>query len=94
MKLTSTPRRLLQLDALFARRGQGLEARREPQLDAQDTRLPDDSEFMELLARQDGREPPGCQIGRLAAEVALEEGGRRFYAPREESEVMESRRRS
>lgn len=90
MKLTSTPRRLLQLDALFARRGHGVEARREPQLDAQDTRLPDDSEFMELLARQD--QPPGCQIGRLAAEVALEEGGRRFYTPRDESEVLDPRR--
>ena len=52
----------------------------------------DDSEFMELLARQDNREPPGCQIGRLAAEVALEEGGRRFYTPRDESEVLDPRR--
>jgi len=88
MKLVSTPRRLLQLDALFARRERGVEARREPQLDAQDTRMPSDSELMGLDSL------PGSQIGRLAAEVALEEGGRRSYAPREESEVMDSRRRS
>ena len=31
------------------------------------------------------------QIGRLAAEVALEAGSRRFYAPRQESQLVKGR---
>lgn len=90
MKLASTPRRLLQLDALFVRRGVGVTARQEPDMSLHDTHLFDDIELQELFAP---REMPGTQLGRIAAEVALEEGGRRFYAPRQESEVLESRRR-
>lgn len=105
MKPLPTPRRLLQLNALFARRDAaaraGLAGRTEPRLDAQDTRMPDDvldpAELL-LMAYDRLHEPAhdgaGTQLGRLAAEVALEEGGRRLYAPREESEVIERRRES
>jgi hypothetical protein len=89
MKPMSTPRRLLQLDALFGRRqawggpGARREAR-EPQFE--DTRMPDD---IDVLALQ---RLAGTQVGRIAAEVALEEGARRVYAPRSEAEVIEARR--
>ena len=85
MKPMPTPRRLLQLDALFSRGprwGGGL--REEPVFE--DTRMPDD---IDVLALQ---RLASTQLGRIAAEVALEEGGRRLYAPREESEVLEQRR--
>lgn len=77
------PRRLLTLNALFSRRrpiqvvGEWV----------QDTRLPVDSELPTLQGR------PGTQLGRLAAEVALEEGSRRQYAPRRESVVVAARHR-
>jgi hypothetical protein len=83
--LSSTSRRLLTLDALFVRRSAARNEAREPYL----TRLPDDlPQDFELCSLH---EAPGTQIGRLAAEVALEEGGRRQYAPRGESEVLEAR---
>lgn len=83
--LSSTSRRLLTLDALFARRSAARNEAREPYL----TLLPDD--IPEDFALSSPDEAPGTQIGRLAAEVALEEGGRRQYAPRGESEVLEIR---
>lgn len=84
MKLNTTPRRLLQLDALFAGRSlaRGLREAREPVFD--DALLPDDA-GARALQRLAG--------ARLAAEAALEEGGRRQYAPRGEAEVLELRRR-
>lgn len=84
MKPLSTPRRLLQLDAWFATRRRREAPRLEPDLG--DTRMPDDVELTGPAGFA------GTQIGRLAAEVALEEGGRRFYAPREETQVLERRR--
>ncbi|MGQ3054473.1 MAG: hypothetical protein ACT6S0_22045 [Roseateles sp.] len=88
MKLL-TPRRLLTLDALFARRGwaragaeQG-EGRKEGALD---TRMPDDADVRELQALA------GAHRARLAAEMALQEGAGRQYAPRGESQVVEARR--
>jgi hypothetical protein len=78
MKLWFTPRRLLPLDAWFARR--------EPRLDAPDTRMPDDDEVLRLQALA------GTRFGRVAAEVALAEGGERDYAPRQEAEVLDPRR--
>jgi len=80
--LPKTPRHLLTLSALFARRRP---SRVEPVLE-QDTRMPDEAEVVAEPARR--RE----QMGRIAAEVALEEGGRRQYAPRGESQVIEARR--
>lgn len=84
MKLMPTPRRLLQFDALFARRRRQESVRLEPEL--ADTRMPDDADVlaMQRLAV--------AQRGRIAAEVALAEGGRRLYAPRGEAEVIEARR--
>lgn len=79
--LLPTPRRLLTLDALFARRRP---SRVEPLLE-QDTRMPDEPQ---LRALQD---LTSTQMGRLAAEVALEEGSRRQYAARDESQVLERR---
>lgn len=78
MKLLPTPRRLLTLDALFARR-QPLAERREPDLD---TRLPDDAA---LAARPRSARPPT----RLDLERALDEGTRRQYPSRSEAEVLE-----
>lgn len=80
--LLPTPRRLLTLDALFARRRP---LRVEPEL-AQDTRMPDEPELLALQALA------STQMGRLAAEVALEEGSRRQYPARDESVVVEARR--
>ena len=85
MKLMPTPRRLLQLDALFAGRRRPDTLRREP--DLADTRMPDDADVLMMQGLA------STQIGRLAAEVALEEGGRRLYAPRPETEVLEARQR-
>ncbi len=79
--LLPTPRRLLTLDALFLRRRP---AREEPVL-VQDTRMPDEPELLALQALA------STQIGRLAAEVALEEGSRRQYPARDESRVIERR---
>lgn len=76
------PRRLLTLDALFARRRPAPAEREEPHL----TRMSDDADVPTL------REMAGSQLRRIAAEVALQEGARRQYAPREESQVLESRR--
>ncbi|KQV53184.1 hypothetical protein ASC95_10490 [Pelomonas sp. Root1217] len=76
------PRRLLTLDALFARRRPVRAEREEPQL----TRMPDDTDVLMM------QELASTQMGRLAAEVALQEGSCRQYAAREESEVMEARR--
>jgi len=84
MKPMPTPRRLLQLDALFSRGSRWGGLREEPVFE--DTRMPDD---IDVLALQ---RLASTQLGRIAAEVALEEGGRRLYAPREESEVLEQRR--
>jgi len=81
MKPLPNARRLLTLNALFSRRepirvvGEWL----------QEPRLFDDSELPTLQALA------GTQQGRLAAEVALEEGGRRQYAARGESDVVERR---
>lgn len=88
MKPLPTPRRLLQLDALFGRRQAwgGPGARREalePQFE--DARLPDDIDGLALQCMG------GTQIGRIAAEVALEEGTRRVYPPRGEAQVIEAR---
>ncbi|CAM3985782.1 hypothetical protein [Roseateles saccharophilus] len=86
MKLNPTPRRLLQLDALFIGRGpaRGLREAREPVFE--DARLPDEAEAAsQRLA--------SVRLGRVAAEVALEEGGQRQYAPRREAEVLEFRAR-
>lgn len=77
--LLPTPRRLLTLDALFARRRP---ARVEPVL-VEDTRLPDASDQRLLQAH--------TRMARLAAEMALEEGSRRQYAARDESAVVEKR---
>ena len=82
MAFLPDPRRLLTLDALFARRRPLRAEREEPQL----ARMPDDADE---LTRQ---EMASSQLGRIAAEVALQEGARRQYAPREESRVLESRR--
>ena len=79
--LLPTPRRLLTLEALFTRRRT---PRVEPVL-AQDTRMPDEPELLALQSLA------STQIGRLAAEVALEEGSRRHYAARDESVVLEPR---
>ena len=79
--LPKTPRHLLTLNALFARRRP---ARVEPALE-QDTRMPDEPELKALQSLA------STQMGRLAAEVALEEGSRRQYAARDESVVVESR---
>ena len=76
------PRRLLTLDALFARRRPVRAEREEPQL----TRMPEDAEVLMM------QEMASTQVGRLAAEVALQEGSRRQYPAREESEVIEARR--
>ncbi len=84
MKLMPTPRRLLQLDALFARRRRPDAARFEPAMS--DTRMPDDAEVIamqRLLV---------AQRGRIAAEMALADGARRVYATRGETEVIEARR--
>ena len=87
MKLMPTPRRLLTLNALFAGRGRaGLGA-----VDAQDTRMPEDAGVLMLQSLAGSR--ISSQIGRIAAEVALEEGGRRQYAARREAEVVEARQR-
>jgi hypothetical protein len=77
-----TPRRLLTLDALFARRRPAQVEREEPQL----TRMPDDADVLMMQAMASAHR---C---RLAAEVALQEGSGRQYAAREESEVIEARR--
>lgn len=79
--LPKTPRHLLTLSALFARRRT---ARVEPVL-VEDTRMPDDSVLMAL------QEMASTQMGRIAAEVALEEGSRRQYVARDESVVLERR---
>ncbi|MDR7270285.1 hypothetical protein J2X20_002943 [Pelomonas saccharophila] len=79
--LLPTPRRLLTLDALFMRRRP---VRVEPVLE-QDTRMPDEPELLAL------QELASTQIGRIAAEVALEEGSRRQYPSRDESRVIERR---
>lgn len=82
--LPDTPRRSLTLGALFARRSAALADAREPYLTQLPEDLPDDFELS----------PPQAavtQVGRLAAEVALQEGGLRAYAPRGETEVLESR---
>lgn len=83
MKPMSTPRPLLPFTAMFARRGRAAAAAEQ----AQDTRMPDDEDVL-MLQRL-----AGSQIGRIAAEVALEEGARRQYAPRREAEVLEARQR-
>lgn len=82
MKVLPTPSRLLTLDALFARRSRMLAGADE----AQDTRMPDDADVHVL------RQMASSQMGRLAAELALQEGGCRQYAPRGESQVMDVRR--
>lgn len=79
--LPKTPRHLLTLSALFVRRQT---ARVEPAL-VEDTRMPDDIELMAL------QHMASTQMGRIAAEVALEEGSRRQYAARNESVVLERR---
>lgn len=79
-----TPRRLLTLDALSAR---ARPARISFHDDAPDTRMPDEADALMLQALASAR------LGRLAAEVALEEGGRRAYATRGESQVLEAGRR-
>lgn len=81
MTLLPTPSRHLQLDALFARHGRtraGREAR-EPVFG--------DSEFSQAA------EIPLTQAvpARQAAEMALEAGEHRFYAPRQETQVLEMR---
>ena len=76
-----SPRRLLTLDALFARRRPARAEREEPVL----SRMPEDADVLMMQAMA------STQIGRLAAEVALEEGGRRQYAARDESVVVEAR---
>lgn len=83
MKSMPTPRPLLPFTAMFAGRrrvGAGAD-------DAQDTRMPDDEDVLMLQSLA------SSQMGRIAAEVALEEGGRRQYAPRRETEVLEARQR-
>ena len=82
MMALPTPRRLLTLDALFARRRPARAEREEPQL----TRMPDDADVLML------QEMASAQMGRLAAEVALQEGGCRQYPARGESQVMDARR--
>jgi hypothetical protein len=82
MMVLPAPRRLLTLDALFARRRPARDEREEPQL----TRMPDDAEVLMM------QEMASTQIGRLAAEVALDEGSRRQYPARGESQVVEARR--
>jgi hypothetical protein len=77
-----TPRRLLTLNALFARRQPPRVGAEE---DAPETRMPDDAELSSL------RELAGSRMARIAAEIALEEGGRRQYAPRRETQVLERR---
>lgn len=85
MKLiNTTPRRLLQLDALFA--GRGLREACEPVFE--DARLPEDAAEVLALQRQDR-----VRLSRLAAEMALEEGGSRQYPPRREAVVLEMLRR-
>lgn len=81
MKPLPTPSRQLTLDALLARR----RPFRPGGAQVLETCMPDDAE--------PGlpRERAGSQMGRIAAEVALEEGGRRHYAPRGESQVLERR---
>ena len=80
MKPLSTPRHLLQLEALFARRGDG-------------ARAPDDRAEPYLQAAADGPEPrpAASQLGRIVAEVALIDGGRRAYPPRREAQVIDAR---
>lgn len=81
MKPLPTPG-LLTLDALFARRrplpevaGEGAPA----------PCLPEDAALSSLPARC------SLQMARIAAEIALEEGGRRQYPPRSEAQVLERR---
>lgn len=87
MKLNPTPRRLLQLDALFA----GRLARpnpggmREPVFE--DTHLPDQPQAPGLR----GMSRSGH--GRVAAELALLAGENHDYPPRQESDVLELRAR-
>lgn len=81
--LPKTPRQLLTLSALFARRRP---ERQEPVL-APDTRMPDEAELLALQALA------SRQRGRMAAEAALEEGSGRVYPARDDSVVLESRPR-
>lgn len=76
------PRRLLTLDALFARRRAVRAEREEPQL----TRMPENADRLLL------QDVASCQLGRIAAEVALQEGACRQYAARSESQVLDARR--
>jgi hypothetical protein len=83
VKSMSNPRPLLPFTAMFSRRGRAGAGADE----VQDTRMPDDEDVLMLQSLA------GSQVGRIAAEVALEEGGRRQYAPRRETEVLEARQR-
>ncbi|MBL8279375.1 MAG: hypothetical protein JNL93_22105 [Pelomonas sp.] len=78
MKPQPTPRRLLTLNALFARR-RPLPERHEPDLD---TRLPDDAQ---AAVHPRSALPPT----RRDLERALDEGTRRQYPMRGEAEVLE-----
>ena len=83
MNLLPSPRRHASLDALFARAGRGrtLSDLREPV-------------FGDLAAPAPGRmAEPGAPAGRRAAEMALEAGEHRLYAPRAETQVLELRAR-
>jgi hypothetical protein len=82
MMALPTPRRLLTLDALFARRWPARAVAEE----VQDTRMPCDADVLML------QEMASSQLGRIAAEVALQEGGCRQYPARGESQVMDARR--
>lgn len=86
MKSMPTPRRLLTLQALLARRPS--RERQEPGLD---TRMPDDAELALLQAqavrlRQAGGALP---LSRHDIEQALDAGTRRYFPPRGETEVLE-----
>lgn len=78
MKALPMPRALQPLAARLAHR-----ARADAAVDeVPDTRMPDDADVL-MLQRL-----AGTQMGRIAAEIALEEGGRRDYAPRREAQVL------
>lgn len=79
MKPLPTPRRLLTLQALLARRPP--RERAEPHLD---TRLPDDADRAVLTLALAPRAPTRHDIERV-----LDEGSRRPYPPRSETEVLE-----
>ena len=85
MKLL-TPSRLRTLDALFARGGRARAGAEQGLEGALDTRMPEDAETLMLQALA------SAHRARMAAELALQEGGGRQYAPRDETEVVEARR--